>query len=186
MKKIKILAIVGSLRKASYNLQLAQIAKELVGDRAEFEILDYTDVPFFNEDIEFPTPDSVKRVREKVKEADGIWFFTPEYNHYFPGVLKNLTDWLSRQVSETEPPVLLGKPAAYSGASPSSNGTSLAQDHLVTMLSFINMDLMNAPRLIIPSVYNQADENGKLELKDSKKYLEKQIDAFIEFVQKRI
>jgi len=30
-----------------------------------------------------------------VKSADGIWFFTPEYNHFFSGVLKNLIDWLS-------------------------------------------------------------------------------------------
>ena len=30
-----------------------------------------------NEDIEFPAPDAVKRVREKVKLADGIWFSLP-------------------------------------------------------------------------------------------------------------
>ncbi|HHT84565.1 MAG TPA: NAD(P)H-dependent oxidoreductase, partial [Firmicutes bacterium] len=36
---------------------------------------------------------------------DGLWFFTPEYNHYFPGVLKNLIDWLSLPVGK-EPPVI--------------------------------------------------------------------------------
>ncbi|NLZ15733.1 MAG: NAD(P)H-dependent oxidoreductase, partial [Erysipelotrichaceae bacterium] len=39
MKKINILAIVGSLRKESYNRQLAMYAKKIIGDRAEFEIL---------------------------------------------------------------------------------------------------------------------------------------------------
>jgi chromate reductase len=38
MDKIKILAIVGSLRKDSYNRQLAMIAKEIIGDRADFRI----------------------------------------------------------------------------------------------------------------------------------------------------
>lgn len=56
-----------------------------------------------NEDIETPAPEAVKRARDAVKFADGIWFFTPEYNHFFSGVLKNLIDWLSRPISENEP-----------------------------------------------------------------------------------
>ena len=57
MDKIKILAIVGSLRNGSFNRQLALVAKELVGDRADFSILEYSDIPLFNEDIEMPTPE---------------------------------------------------------------------------------------------------------------------------------
>jgi len=74
MNKVKILAIVGSLRKGSYNRQLALAAKEIVKDTADFTLLDYQDVPLMNEDIEYPAPDAVKRVREEVKAADGIWF----------------------------------------------------------------------------------------------------------------
>lgn len=96
MEKNKILAIVGSLRKGSLNRQLALIVKEIIGDRADFELLEYDDVPLMNEDIEFPAPEPVKRVREKVKSADAIWFFTPEHNHFFPSALKNVIDWLSR------------------------------------------------------------------------------------------
>ena len=106
MESIKILAIVGSLRKESYNRQLAIAAQKKVHDIAEFELLDFADIPLFNQDIEFPAPEPVRRIREKVKAADGIWFFTPEYNHFFPGVLKNLIDWLSRPVSDTEPQIL--------------------------------------------------------------------------------
>ena len=109
MMKPKILAIVGSLRKASYNRQLAEKAKELIADNAEFEILEYADIPYMNQDIEFPAPEEILRVRAQVKQADGIWFFTPEYNHSIPGVLKNLIDWLSRSVSDTESEVLLKK-----------------------------------------------------------------------------
>lgn len=36
---IKIVAIVGSLRKESFNRQLAMLAKDAGGDRADFEIL---------------------------------------------------------------------------------------------------------------------------------------------------
>ena len=186
MKKIKILAIVGSLRAQSYNRQLALLAKELIGDRADFTLLDYHDVPLMNEDIEFPTPEAVKRVREEVKSADAIWFFTPEYNHYFSGALKNLIDWLSRKTSDKEPQVLNQKPAAISGISPSISGTALAQDHLVTLISLLNMDVMNVPRLKIPNAFQQIDQQRKLALKESYPFLEEQVDAFLDFIHRRI
>ena len=182
MKKIRIVAIVGSLRKDSYNRQLAMEAKRIIGDLAEFEILEYDDVPMMDQDIEYPAPDAVRRARELVKSADGVWFFTPEYNHFFPGVLKNLIDWLSRPVSDTESQVLRGKPAAISGITPGMSGTGLAQDHLVTLLSFLNMRIMNAPRLVIPNATQQTDADGKLALNASASYLEKQAKAFIDFI----
>ncbi len=186
LKRIKIVAVVGSLRKESYNRQLALAAKALIGDRADFELLEYQDVPLMNQDIEYPAPEAVKRVRDAVKSADGIWFFTPEYNHFFPGVLKNLIDWLSRPISDQEPQVLAGKPTAISGISPAMTGTSMAQDHLVTLISFLNMDVMNVPRLTIPNAMQQLDSDGKLTLKASYPYFEKQANAFLSFITKRI
>lgn len=186
MKRIRILAIVGSLRKESYNRQLALAAKKILENRVDFTILEYMAVPLFNEDIEFPAPEPIKRVREEVKSADGIWFFTPEYNHFFPGVLKNLIDWLSRPVSDDEPQVLAGKPAAISGVSLGMSGTCIAQDHLITLLSFLNMDVMNQPRVVIPNVMQQLDSNGKLALKESYPFLENQANAFVDFIEKRI
>ncbi len=183
MKKIKILAIVGSLRKESYNRQLALEAKEIIGDRVDFTILDYQDVPLMNEDIEYPAPDAVRRVREEVKSADGVWFFTPEYHHFFSGVLKNLIDWLSRPISDKEPQVLAGKPAAISGISLGMSGTGLAQDHLVTLISFLDMKVMNVPRLTIPSAMQYFDNQGKLTLEAIHPQLEKQANAFVNFIQ---
>ena len=48
MSQYKIIGIVGSFKKSSLNLKLAQTIKEYLKDKAEFEILDYTKVPFFN------------------------------------------------------------------------------------------------------------------------------------------
>lgn len=184
MEKMKIVAIVGSLRKDSYNRQLALTAGQMIGGAAEFELLDYADVPLMNQDIEFPVPKSVRRVREVVRDADGIWFFTPEYNHFFPGVLKNLIDWLSRPVSKSEPQVLAGKPAAISGITPGMSGTGIAQDHLVTLISFLNMRVMNLPRLTIPNAGQQVNQAGQLELTASAPYLQKQVEEFLAFLQK--
>jgi len=183
VSKIKITAIVGSLRKDSYNLQLALSAKEIIGDQAEFEILDYADVPLLNQDIEYPAPEAVSRVRETIKSSDGIWFFTPEYNHFFSGVLKNLIDWLSRPINNNEPQVLGSKPAAISGISTGMSGTGLAQDHLVTLISSLNMKVMNIPRLVIPNAKQQTDSDGRLALTSSAPYLEKQAQKFINFIR---
>lgn len=65
MASIKILAIVGSLRKESYNRQLALAAQKAIGNAAELELLEFGDVPLLNQDVEFPAPEPVRRVREK-------------------------------------------------------------------------------------------------------------------------
>ena len=184
MDKTKILAIVGSLRQDSYNKKLALFAQEVMKDQAEVELLNYEDVPLFNQDKEYPTPEAVRKVREKVKAADGIWFFTPEYNHSFSGVLKNLIDWLSRPEEETQKRVLSRKPAAISGVTPGMSGTGIAQDHLVTLLSLLNMDIMNVPRLTIPNIGSQLDSNDELVLNESESYLIRQAEAFLKYIRK--
>lgn len=182
MAQPRILAIVGSQRKESYNLQLALAAQAVLGDRAVFELLDYSDVPMMNQDIEYPAPAAVQRVRAAVKAADGVWIFTPEYNHSYPGLLKNLIDWLSRPVSKEEKQVLSRKPIAISGISTGMGGTGIAQDLLVMLLSMLNTKVMNFPRLVIPNAAQQTDEYGKLKLTTSQPYLEKQADAFLRFL----
>jgi len=182
MKKVKIIAIVGSLRQDSYNRQLAIEAGKMLGDSAEFEILDYSTVPLFNQDIEYPAPESVSWARKAVQSAAGVWFFTPEYNHSIPGVLKNLIDWLSRPISQSEPQVLNGKPAAFSGIALGISGTAIAQDQLVALISFLNMKVMNQPRLTIPTAMQQTDQNGQLALTTCAQFLEKQANAFLKFI----
>jgi len=179
----KILAVVGSLRQESLNRQLALAAQTLSGDAADFTLLSYEDVPFFNGDLEYPAPEAVRRVREAVKAADGLWFFTPEYNHSFPGVLKNLIDWLSRPVSDTQRQVLSRKPAAISGISPGMCGTTTAQDQLVMLLSLLNMRVMNYPRVTVPNANALLNETGKLQLSgDSLRFVTRQAQAFIKFI----
>ena len=110
----KILFIIGSLRKESFNRQLALEAEKIIGSQAEVTYLDYSDVPLINQDIEFPEPEAVSRLRATVKEADGIWVFTPEYNFSYPGHVKNLFDWLSRPLVAGDyetPTIINGKKA---------------------------------------------------------------------------
>lgn len=183
MDRPKIVAIVGSFSKDSFNRQLALKTQALIGERAEFMLLDFADVPLFDQDIETPAPEAVRRVREAVKAADGVWFFTPEYNHSFTGVLKNLIDWLSRPVSDTQRQVLSKKPAAVSGISTGMGGTLIAQDQLVMLISLLNMRVMNYPRVAVPNACEQVDAEGRLSLSEtSLGFLQKQVEGYLRFL----
>ena len=91
-----ILFIVGSLRKGSFNHQLAEEAEKMLADKANVSYLDYSQVPVFNQDLESPVLPVLAEVREQVLAADAIWIFSPVYNFSIPGPVKNLLDWLSR------------------------------------------------------------------------------------------
>lgn len=136
---MRILMIIGSLRTGSFNRQIAERAMEIIGNRADVSILDYHDIPFMNQDIEYPAPDSIQRVRKDVLDADGIWIFSPEYNYSIPGVLKNLLDWLSRPLVKGDPErrtAMTGKAVTLSGAGGRS-GASNARKRLSEQLLFM-------------------------------------------------
>ena len=141
----KLVFIVGSLRCGSFNRVLAEHAKEYVAGRAEVEILDYADVPFMNQDIEFPAPEAVTRVRETVAAADGVWIFTPEYNFSFPAPVKNLLDWLSRPLVAGDyetPRPLTGKPVTVSGAG-GKGATAGVRKAFVPYLTYLQAKLVD-------------------------------------------
>ncbi|WP_018142935.1 NADPH-dependent FMN reductase [Alloscardovia criceti] len=88
----KILMVVASQRKNGFNAQLAQKITDTIGDRAEVSFFDISQVPFVNQDIEFPAPEGVTAAREAFKAADGVWIVSPVYNNSYPAQVKNLLD----------------------------------------------------------------------------------------------
>ena len=66
----KVLFVVGSLREKSFNKTVAEyISKKLEEKGIETSFLDYSKLPFMNQDIEFPTPSEVEKVRTDVKRV---------------------------------------------------------------------------------------------------------------------
>ena len=140
----KILFIIGSLRAKSFNRQLANEAKNVIGNRAEVSELDYSALPLLSQDIEQPEPAVVAQIRKTVSDADAIWIFTPEYNLSYPGHLKNLLDWLSRPVIPMDygtPTCINGKPVAISGAGGKA-ATASSRAKLTELLAFIKAEVI--------------------------------------------
>lgn len=141
----KILFVIGSLRAKSFNRQVALVAKEIIGERAEVQELDYSDLPLLNQDIEQPELEAVARIRREVSEADALWIFSPEYNMSYPGHLKNLLDWLSRPVKPMDygtPTCINGKRVALSGAGGKA-ATADCRAKLTELLTFMKADVLS-------------------------------------------
>lgn len=186
MKK-KILFIIGSLRKESFNKKLAVLTEKIIAERAIVEYLDYSDLPLMNQDIEFPAPVAVATVRNKVGEADGIWIFSPEYNYSYPGHLKNLIDWLSRPVVKADfqtPLDINNKKIALSGAG-GGGATAKCREKLKELLTlpFIRADVMEQPQTGI-QISKEAWADDVLNLSpEQNEMLKKQVEAFLEYIQ---
>lgn len=177
----KVLMIAGSLRKGSFNHQLARLVEELLADRAEVQILEYADLPLLNQDMEFPVPAAVARVRQAVQEADGIWIFSPEYNYQIPGVLKNLLDWLSRPVAPgagRSSAAAVGKAVTISGVAGKSAAAGVRR-HLSALLESMSMKLIGGTGTGV-ALDAQAFQSGKLRLSEENlEEIRGQAEAFL-------
>ena len=127
MSDVLVLVLVGSLRTASVNRQLAELAVESPPQGATLNLFDRLgELPFYNEDIDTDdVAEPVVALRAAAAEADATLVITPEYNGSIPGVLKNAIDWLSRPFGNG---ALKGKPLAVVGTALGHSGGAHAHD----------------------------------------------------------
>jgi NAD(P)H-dependent FMN reductase len=127
MSDIKVLVLLGSLRAASINRQLGELAVEAPPEGVSLQLFDRLgELPFYNEDIDNDdVPEPVVALRAAAAEADAALVVTPEYNGSIPGVLKNAIDWLSRPFGNG---ALKDKPLAVVGAAAGQYGGVWAHD----------------------------------------------------------
>lgn len=179
-----ILFIVGSLRKGSFNRELAAEAEKFIGSRANVTYLDYANVPLMNQDIEFPAPEAVTALRGAVEKADGVWLFTPEYNMSYPGHVKNLLDWLSRPLVAGDyatPTVINGKKVTMSGAG-GKMATAMCREKLTELLTFFKADIMKEPQTGVALNVEAWTEGRMILTPEQLSSLKAQADAFLNFI----
>lgn len=182
----KILFVIGSLRKQSFNRELSETVKGMLQGKAEVTELDYFQVPFINQDDEYPAPQAVTDARKAVAEADGVWIFSPEYNYSYPGHVKNLIDWLSRPVDPADrnaPTVLAGKKFTLTGAGGKA-ATAGCRKLLTTLLTVLKADVMTEGQTGI-ALNTEAWTEGRMILTEEQEaQLAKQAELFLEFIEK--
>jgi NAD(P)H-dependent FMN reductase len=149
MSNINILVLVGSLRAASVNRQLAELAAESAPDGVTLRLFDRLgELPFYNEDIDNDdVAESVTALRQAAAEADGALVVTPEYNGSIPGVLKNAIDWLSRPFGNG---ALKDKPAVVIGGSFGQYGGVWAHDETRKSFGIAGPRIVEDLKLSVP------------------------------------
>ena len=189
----QILFIIGSFRKASFNRQLAKIAEDLLKDRFKISYLEFNEIPYMNQDLEVKgqsqhltqEQERIHRIRQEILKADGIWIFTPEYNQSYPGLLKNLFDWLSRPMDISNfanPTAVQGKKVTASGVG-GRNKTKSCREKLNELLEYIKMDVMKEPQAGI-ALGMEAWVKGEFHLTEEQlNELKIQAEKFVEFIK---
>lgn len=172
----KIAIIAGSLSKESINKKLALALTKAGSEIFEFNIIDISQIPLYNGDVEDSAyPPAVQRMKDEVAACDAVIFVTPEYNRSIPGVLKNVLDWGSRPMNAS---AWAGKPAAMTGASPGAIGTAVAQSHLRSVLGFLGMRLAVQPELYFQYRAGLIADDGSVSDANTLKYLQRFLSSF--------
>lgn len=177
----KIAVIVGSLRKESLNKKMANALISLAPESLQFEIIEIGDLPLYNQDLDDSgnIPAAWTNFRDKVKVCDGVLFVTPEYNRSVPGVLKNAIDVGSRPYGKS---VWSGKPGAVISVSPGAIGGFGANHHLRQSLVFLDVPTLQMPEAYIGFAGDLFNANGEVVKEDTRKFLQKFIQAFADWV----
>lgn len=176
-----IVTIVGSLRKDSFSLKIANALAKLAPASLELEVVTLGGISFFNQDLEGAPPADWLAFREKLQKSDGVIFVTPEYNRAIPGVLKNAIDVASRPYGKSS---FNGKPVGIVSNSPGPLGGVSAAKTLQNILPGIAGPIMQQPEIYLNAVGDAFDAEGNLTKDSLKSVLQAYIDAFAAHVAK--
>ncbi len=177
---LRVVGIAGSLRRASLNRALLRAAQELAPPEMKIEIEDLADLPMFNSDLDTGSPPQpVARLRQSVRNADGLLLVTPEYNHGVPGVLKNAIDWLSQPLHGS---ALEGRPTALMGASTGLAGTARGQSQLRQAFVLTNTPAMLRPEVLVGRAHERFDAEGRLTEEATRRFLSDFLRQFMAWI----
>ncbi len=177
-----IAVVAGSLRRDSFNRQLANALAQLAPQGLRLKLVEIGDLPLYNQDDDANPHASVRRLKSEIAAAHGVVFVTPEYNRSIPGVLKNAIDHASRPYGQS---AWANKPAGVLGISIGGMGTSMAQQHLRNVLAYLDMPTLNQPELYLTNKPGFFDAQGAIAADDTRQLLQRWLERFAALVKQR-
>jgi chromate reductase, NAD(P)H dehydrogenase (quinone) len=182
-RRVRVLIFGASLRSASLNRRLAELAAVVVeekGATADRAVMADFDSPSFNGDVERESgvPAGAQRLRERLVGADAFIISAPEYNASMPGCLKNAIDWVSR----IRPQPFNGRQGMLLSASPSMAGGNRG-------LWSLRVPLEHLGARVYPDMFSLAqaheafDGAGRIATPVLQHRFERTIECFLELVE---
>lgn len=172
--------IVGSLRKESFSLKIANALVKLAPSSLKLNVVTLHGLSFFNQDLEANPPADWLAFRETLQNSDAVLFVTPEYNRSIPGVLKNAIDVGSRPYGKSS---FNGRPAGIISNSPGPLGGVCAAMNLKQILPGYTGPILQQPEIYLTAVGDAFDDKGNLTKEALEKVLKQYIDAFAAWVE---
>jgi chromate reductase, NAD(P)H dehydrogenase (quinone) len=180
---LQLLAISGSMRRASFNTALLRAAIELAPKTCVVELTSIREVPIYDGDFEAEhgIPEPVRQLKDRFSSADGVLISTPEYNGSVPGVLKNAIDWMSRPPADIAR-VYKRQPVGLIGATPGMGGTRQSQQALLQPFRQLDVRLFSSVLVYVVQAGSAFDAEGKLTDEKVRELLKKYMEGFVAFV----
>jgi chromate reductase len=174
---MRVLAISGSLRVGSYNTALLRALREEAPEGLDVELWGgLREIPPYDGDQDVvPGPAAVDAFRELVREADAVFFATPEYNSSVPGALKNALDWASRPMATNS---FRNKPVAVISASAGAFGGVWAGAELRKVLGAMGARVAEA-ELAVGHAHEKFGDDGRLADDDLRQGLREALDTLL-------
>lgn len=172
-----ITMILGTARHGRQSEQVMRVIERHIGKDARF-LLDIADVRDYTTSATVPpwedTPVAL-RWRAQAKKSDAFIIVSPEYNHGYPGELKQLLDFAYKEYA--------GKPVLLCGVSDGPFGGARMIEHIMPVLRQLGL-LPLVDTLYFPKV----DELLKKEMHEIdaefEPRIEKAINALIAYTEK--
>lgn len=159
---LKIQIITASIRDGRAGENITNWVKQNLPENkdVEFEFIDLKDlsVPHFNDSVPPSTAQGnyqsefAKTWAKRINAADGYLIITPEYNHGYPGVLKDTFDWAYKEWNN--------KPIGFV-----SYGSAAGGARSVEQLRLVAIELQMAPireAVVISNYWAFFDDKGEL------------------------
>ncbi|MCJ7479119.1 MAG: NAD(P)H-dependent oxidoreductase [Candidatus Nanohaloarchaeota archaeon QJJ-7] len=119
-------------------------------------------------------PEDIEQFGQRVEEADGLVLVSPEYNHTFPGALKNLLDYLYPEYDD--------KPFSFVTVSGGGFGGVRVQKDLENLA--LTLGGHPGPSLPVSHVSDIFDPDGDLVDEDYQERFEDFADRIVEHVER--
>lgn len=155
MKKPTITVVLGTARTGRKSEHVAQFIMDTLEKRddATYDFVDVKDHLHGHTIPPWEENDATKKWRDIVAKSDAFLLIVPEYNHGYPGELKQLLD--------QELKAFIGKPALVAGVSAGDHGGMRVIEHLQPVLS--ELGLVFIPySLRFPGVGKLFDDTGTI------------------------
>lgn len=172
--------LVGTNRPGSNTRKVARQIEEIyAGMNIPLRVLDLAQLPpeIFSPTSYAEKPKSFAPFADGVLHSYGLHVVTPEYNGSVPGILKYFIDMLKFPESFER------KPVCFTGLAAGMWGALRPVEQLQAIFGYRNAHIF-PERVFMPQINSLLDDNGRIKNPELLERLRKQVEGFVEYVEK--